>query len=42
MNVEEQNVTSTIKSIDKALEVPEAFSALSGGIKLICRVQCVG
>jgi DNA-binding IclR family transcriptional regulator len=34
MNVEEKNVTSTIKSVDRALEVLEVFSEISGGIKL--------
>jgi IclR family KDG regulon transcriptional repressor len=34
MNMEEKSVTSTIKSVDKALEVLEAFSELNGGIKL--------
>ena len=34
MNVEEKNMRSTIKSVDKALEVLEAFSELNDGIKL--------
>lgn len=36
MDTEENNVTSTIKSVDKALEVLEVFSKVSGGIKLSC------
>jgi DNA-binding IclR family transcriptional regulator len=36
MNTEEKNVTSTIKSVDRALEVIEAFSEIRGGIKLSC------
>jgi DNA-binding IclR family transcriptional regulator len=36
MNTLQKNVTSTIKSVDKALEVLEAFSELDGGIKLSC------
>lgn len=36
MNTQEKNVTSTIRSVDKALEVIEAFSEVRGGIKLSC------
>jgi DNA-binding IclR family transcriptional regulator len=36
MNVNEKSISSTIKSVDKALEVLEAFSEISGGIKLSC------
>jgi IclR family KDG regulon transcriptional repressor len=36
MNTQEKNVTSTIKSVDKALTVLEAFSEVSGGINLSC------
>lgn len=34
MYVEEKNITSTIKSVDKALEVLEAFSSINDGINL--------
>lgn len=34
MSVEEKSTTSTIKSVDKALDVLEVFSKLNGGIKL--------
>lgn len=34
MNTVEKNATSTIRSVEKALEVLEAFSGISGGIKL--------
>jgi len=34
MNMDERSTTSTIRSVDKALEVLEAFSEISGGIKL--------
>lgn len=34
MNPDEKNLATTIKSVDKALEILEAFSELKGGIKL--------
>ena len=34
MNTEVKCITSTIRSVDKALEVREAFSEISGGIRL--------
>ena len=34
MNTEEQSVTSTIRSVEKALELLEAFSEINGEIKL--------
>jgi DNA-binding IclR family transcriptional regulator len=36
MNAEEKNATSMIKSVDRALQVLEAFSEINGGIKLSC------
>jgi DNA-binding IclR family transcriptional regulator len=36
MNMAEKSDTSTIKSVDRALEVLEAFSEINGGIKLSC------